>query len=248
VRALSKEKEAGARTLIEVKEAVFSYRGKKVLDRLSLRIREGEVLAIIGPNGAGKSTLIDVMLGLKVLDSGSVTRWTDNIRGAIGVQFQTPTFFPGLGAYDNVKLFATVNGKTVSKAEIDEVLGQCHLQDAALTDAYRLSGGQQKRLAIAIALIHRPKLLMLDEPTAALDPTARNEVKSMISALAAAGQSVVFTSHDMSEVKKLADRIVFIMNGRVCQEGTLEELLAAHGTEDPDELFASMVKKGREQQ
>ena len=233
------------KTFIQVKDAELSYGSKKVLDRLNLEIREGEVLAIIGPNGAGKSTLIDVILGLKKLDRGTVVRSLDDLKGAIGVQFQTPTFFPGLGAYDNVKLFAAVNGKVASRAEIEEVLAQCHLQDAVLTDAYRLSGGQQKRLAIAIALIHRPRLLILDEPTAALDPSARSEIKSMIASLAESGISVVFTSHDMSEVKRLADRIIFIMNGRVRAEGTLDELLASHGTDDLDELYALMLEKGR---
>lgn len=233
------------KTFIQVKDAELSYGSKKVLDRLNLEIREGEVLAIIGPNGAGKSTLIDVILGLKKLDRGTVVRSLDDLKGAIGVQFQTPTFFPGLGAYDNVKLFAAVNGKAASREEIEEVLEQCHLQDAARTDAYRLSGGQQKRLAIAIALIHRPRLLILDEPTAALDPSARSEIKSMIASLAESGISVVFTSHDMSEVKRLADRIIFIMNGRVRAEGTLDELLASHGTDDLDELYALMLEKGR---
>ncbi|MNC72674.1 Arginine transport ATP-binding protein ArtP [compost metagenome] len=96
------------------------------------------------------------------------------------------------------------------------MLERCHLLDAAQTDAYRLSGGQQKRLAIAIALIHTPKLIVLDEPTAALDPSARSEIKAMIADLAKSDISVVFTSHDMSEVKKLADRIVFMMDGQVC--------------------------------
>jgi ABC-2 type transport system ATP-binding protein len=233
------------KTFIHLKDAELSYGSKKVLDRLNLEIREGEVLAIIGPNGAGKSTLIDVILGLKKLDRGTVVRSLDDLKGAIGVQFQTPTFFPGLGAYDNVKLFAAVNGKAASREEIEEVLEQCHLQDAARTDAYRLSGGQQKRLAIAIALIHRPRLLILDEPTAALDPSARSEIKSMIASLAESGISVVFTSHDMSEVKRLADRIAFIMNGRVRAEGTLDELLASHGTDDLDELYALMLEKGR---
>jgi ABC-2 type transport system ATP-binding protein len=235
-------------TLIKVNEAEKSYKGRKALDRLSVEIREGEVLAIIGPNGAGKSTLIDAMLGIKTIDGGSITRWAENTKGAIGVQFQTPTFFPGLGAYDNVKLFAALNGKEVTDAEIQGVLRRCHLQDAAKTDAYRLSGGQQKRLAIAIALIHDPKLLVLDEPTAALDPSARGEIKAMIASLAESHMSVVFTSHDMSEVKKLADRVVFVMDGKVCQEGTVAELLADNGTEDLDELYEMMVKKGREQQ
>ncbi|MNI44953.1 Glutamine transport ATP-binding protein GlnQ [compost metagenome] len=119
------------------------------------------------------------------------------------------------------------------------------MTDAAQTDAYRLSGGQQKRLAIAIALIHAPKLIVLDEPTAALDPSARSEIKAMIADLAKSDISVVFTSHDMSEVKKLADRIVFMMDGQVCQEGTVEELLTANATGDLDELYELMVKKGR---
>lgn len=233
------------RALIEVKGVEKSYNDKKVLDQLSLDVREGEVLAIIGPNGAGKSTLIDILLGTKKADGGTVIRWTDDTKGAIGVQFQTPTFFPGLGAFDNLKLFAALNGKIVTNEEIEEVLGRCHLTDAAQTDAYRLSGGQQKRLAIAIALIHAPKLIVLDEPTAALDPSARSEIKAMIADLAKSDISVVFTSHDMSEVKKLADRIVFMMDGQVRQEGTIEELLTANDAEDLDELYELMVKKGR---
>lgn len=232
------------KSLIHVKDGELSFKGKRVLNRLTIEIREGEVLAIIGPNGAGKTTLIDVMLGFKKLDKGTLTRWTDDLKGMIGVQFQTPTFFPGLGAFDNVKLFAAMNGKKVVDKEIEEILRQCHLLDVSKIDAYRLSGGQQKRLAIAIALIHRPKLLILDEPTAALDPIARNEIKSMIANLAKEGMSIVFTSHDMSEVERLADRIVFIMNGRVCHEGTLEQLRTIHDYQDLDELFASMVRKG----
>ncbi|MNN62642.1 Arginine transport ATP-binding protein ArtP [compost metagenome] len=125
------------------------------------------------------------------------------------------------------------------------MLRQCHLLDATKTDAYHLSGGQQKRLAIAIALIHRPKVLVLDEPTAALDPSARSEIKAMIAALARSTISVVFTSHDMSEVRKLADRIVFLMDGQVCEEGTAEDLLTANATDDLDELYELLVKKGR---
>jgi len=231
-------------TLIEVKEAELSFNGKQVLKRLNLDVKEGEVLAIIGPNGAGKSTLIDAMLGIKQLDSGRISSWTDNMRGGVGVQFQTPSFFPGLDVRDNLKLFAAVNGKCVSNHEIEDVLRHCHLLDAGNRNAYNLSGGQQKRLAIAIALIHQPALIILDEPTASLDPSARNEIKSIIAALAQQQTSVVFTSHDMNEVRKLADRIVFVRDGAVCVEGTLEALLTAYGTDDLDECYELILNGG----
>lgn len=232
------------RTLIEVKAAELSLNGKKVLNNLNLTVREGEVLAIIGPNGAGKSTLIDAILGIKQLDNGTINRWSDSMKGLVGVQFQTPSFFPGLGVHDNVKLFAAVNGKSVADKEIEDVLRHCHLLDAGNTNAYNLSGGQQKRLAIAIALIHQPALVILDEPTASLDPSARNEIKSIIASLAQQQKSVVFTSHDMHEVRKLATRIVLVKNGSVCIEGTLEELLEANGTDDLDECYEMIVNKG----
>ncbi|MGF7031691.1 ABC-2 type transport system ATP-binding protein [Paenibacillus mucilaginosus] len=233
--------------LIRVREAVKSYGGRKVLNGISIDIREGEVLAVIGPNGAGKSTLIDMMLGIRFLDGGEVIHWSDRTKGAIGVQFQTPTFFPGLSSFDNLKLFAALNGLLVSDGEIRSVLARCHLEDAGWMDAYRLSGGQQKRLAIAIALIHQPRLLVLDEPTTALDPAARGEIRAMIAGLAAVhSMSVVFTSHDMYEVRKLADRVVFVMNGKISREGTVEELMKDSGAADPEEMYHILLDKGRE--
>lgn len=234
-------------TVLQIRDAEKSYAGKKALDKLSLDIREGEALAVVGPNGAGKSTLIDVMLGIKKLDGGTVVRSSSLAKAAIGVQFQTPTFFPGLHVLDNVKLFAALNGKAAAEQELMDLLIRCRLQDSAYSNAYRLSGGQQKRLAIAIALVHRPKLLVLDEPTAALDPGARSEIKEMLGELAASGISIVFTSHDMSEVKKLAHRVAFVVNGKVRLEGNVKHLLEANGTDDLDELYDMVVKKGGEQ-
>src|SRR5690606_28587003 len=140
----------------------------------------GEILAVIGPNGAGKSTTLEMLLGVRTPDSGRVTYWTKNPRKEIGVQVQDTPFFPGLTTAENLRLFASFYGVRLTRERLSAILAECNLEDAANTEAARLSGGQQKRLAIAAALVHSPKVVFLDEPTAALDPIARREIRSLI--------------------------------------------------------------------
>lgn len=228
--------------LVKAKGLRKSYRNRTVVDGIDLAFRRGETVAIIGPNGAGKSTTLDMILGLKKADGGTVRFWRDDPLGRIGVQLQQTPFFPGLSALENLKLFASFYRVKLTDARARELLELCGLLEAAGTEASRLSGGQQKRLAIAAGLVHDPELVFLDEPTAALDPKARREVHALIARLANAGTTVVFTSHDMEEVHRLAARVVMIIRGRIAADGAPDELCAKHGVAGLEELYIQLTE------
>lgn len=229
-------------TILMQAEALSKRFGAKhAVQNISLQIEEGELLALIGPNGAGKSTTLDMILGLKKQDAGTVTFWRQDYKAHVGVQLQAAPFFPALGALDNLKLFAAFYKLKLSRREGLELLELCGLGNEAKTEASKLSGGQQKRLAIAIALVHHPRLVFLDEPSAALDPRSRREVHLLLRSLAEQGTAVVFTSHDMEEVHKLAGRVIMIHQGRVAAEGTPDSLCAQFGAGSLEELYLQLT-------
>jgi ABC-2 type transport system ATP-binding protein len=183
-----------------------------------------------------------MILGIREPDGGKVEYWCEDPRSQIGVQLQSTPFFPGLSAAENLRLFAAFYGIKLSSQEISMLLEKCGLKGMAKVNATRLSGGQQKRLAIAIALVHQPKLIFLDEPTAALDPRARQEIRELIGSLAEQGTAVVFTSHDMEEVEKLADRVILIAQGEIKASGTPEELYEKYKVNNLEELYLNITK------
>ncbi len=227
--------------LVEAHHLVKHYGKRTVVNGIDLVVASGEIVAIIGPNGAGKSTTLEMILGLRTPDDGKITFWTANPRRQIGVQLQSTPFFQGLTALENLQLFATFYGIHLSYQQAITILTQCGLTAVARTEASRLSGGQQKRLAIALALTHQPRLLFLDEPTMALDPQARREIRQLIRTLASTDASIVFTSHDMEEVSKLADRVVLIVEGQVRAEGTPADLLGKHNVHTLEELYVNLT-------
>lgn len=219
------------------------YGNRYVVNGIDMEIQQNEVIAVIGPNGAGKSTMLDLILGLKKADEGTVEYWSAHYRSQVGVQLQSTPFFPGLSALENLQLFGAFYRKKLSAEEAVSLLQLCGLQEVAGTEASRLSGGQQKRLAIAVSVVHQPKLVFLDEPTAALDPKSRREIHNLIRKLAESGCTIVFTSHDMEEVHKLADRLMMIDAGRVVAEGKPEELCTAYQTENLEELYLKLMEE-----
>src|SRR5262249_49820161 len=180
--------------LLEAHDLVKRYGQRTAVDGVSLEVSPGEIVALIGPNGAGKSTTLEVILGLRAADGGKVAFWREDPRREIGIQLQATPFFRGLTAAENLRLFASFYGVRLTQAQIAAILERCGLVGAAHTEAAKLSGGQQKRLAIALALAHSPRLLFLDEPTAALDPRGRHEIRALIRSLASTGVAIVFTS------------------------------------------------------
>jgi len=227
--------------LVEATGLVKRYAAKTAVNGVQIRVSQGEIVAVIGPNGAGKSTTLDLLLGLRNADEGEVRyKWSEP-RKHIGVQLQATPFFSGLTAKEHLKLFASLYGIRLSSARAEELLAACGLKEAGEAAAGKLSGGQQKRLAIAMAMAHDPELLFLDEPSAALDPRARQEVRSLLSALAERGTGIIFTSHDMEEVEKIAHRVVMIADGRAIAEGAPDALCREHGVAGLEALYLQLT-------
>ncbi|MEK5238820.1 ABC transporter ATP-binding protein [Paenibacillus sp. FSL L8-0470] len=227
--------------LIEAKGIHKQFHNREVVKGIDLEIRQGEVLALIGTNGAGKSTTLAMLLGILQPDSGEITRWRDDYRAHIGVQLQSTPFFEGYTAEENLALFAALYHVKLSKAQIRNKLEECNLADAGKTPAARLSGGQQKRLAIAVTAIHNPDLIVLDEPAAGLDPRARQEIRRMIERLAGNKVTVLFSSHDMEEVSRIADRLILMDNGQIVAEGQPEDLLQQYHAEKLEDLYLQLT-------
>ncbi|GIP31591.1 ABC transporter ATP-binding protein [Paenibacillus sp. J2TS4] len=227
--------------LLQAVQLTKSYGSRTVVNQVELQVFAGEILAVIGPNGAGKSTTIDMLLGLRRPDQGNVAYWRKDYLAHIGVQLQTTPFFPGLSCIENLRLFAAFYKKKLDAEKGKKLLRFCGLEEVAQAEASRLSGGQQKRLAIAIATVHEPELVFLDEPTSALDPRSRLEIHTLIRSLADAGTAVVFTSHDMEEVQKLAHRVAMIHNGSHIAGGVPEQLCEQHGVGHLNELYLKLT-------
>lgn len=219
-----------------------AYSGRVVVDDVDVWIEPGEVLALIGPNGAGKSTTVEMLIGLRHPDRGEIHYHLSDPRRLTGVQLQSAPLFPGVSAADNLRLFAAFYGCVLSDDDLAVVMTRAGLQAVGSLEAARLSGGQLKRLSIAAALVHEPALVFLDEPTAALDPRAQAEIRALIASLAGSGISVLFTSHDMTEVARLAHRVAVLVAGRVVAAGTPEALLAEAGLPDLDALYWSLTR------
>ena len=219
---------------VEVSQLVKRYGATTAVAGLDLVLARGRVLALLGPNGAGKTTTIEVCEGFLRADSGSVrvlgldpTADGERLRPRIGVMPQGGGAYPGVRAEEMINLVAACAADPIEPGWLIDVLG---LDAARRTPYKRLSGGQQQRLSLACALVGRPELVFLDEPTAGMDPQARRLVWDMIAALRADGVTVLLTTHLMEEAETLADHVVIIDHGHVVAEGSLNELTV----EQPD--------------
>ncbi len=228
-------------TLIEAKGICKQFHNRQVVKGIDLEIRKGEILALIGTNGAGKSTTLAMLLGILQPDSGEILRWRDDYQAHVGVQLQSTPFFEGYTAEENLLLFGALYHVKLDKKQVQNKLEECNLLEARKTLASRLSGGQQKRLAIAVTTIHKPDLIVLDEPAAGLDPRARHEIRAMIGQLAENKVTVLFSSHDMEEVSRIADRIILMHAGRIVAQGQPEALLQQYQAEKLEDLYLELT-------
>jgi ABC-2 type transport system ATP-binding protein len=203
---------------------------------VSLALRPGEVLGLLGPNGAGKSTTVGMICGLTVPDAGTVTLAGGvslasdeaGYKRRIGLVPQDIALYEELPARMNVELFGALYGMAPAllKRRADEVLAIVGLSDRAKDKPATFSGGMKRRLNIACALVHDPDVLLLDEPTAGVDPQSRNAIFDNLELLKAAGKALIYTTHYMEEAERLADRIVIVDHGRVVASGTQAQLFA----------------------
>jgi ABC-2 type transport system ATP-binding protein len=213
---------------VEVTGLVKRYGATTAVDGLDLSVPVGSVLALLGPNGAGKTTTVEICEGFLRADSGSVRVLgldpradSAALRSRIGVMPQGGGAYPGVRAEEMLRLVATC---AADPHDPDWLLSTLGLDPARRTPYKRLSGGQQQRLSLACALVGRPELVFLDEPTAGMDPQARRLVWDLIAALRADGVTVLITTHLMEEAESLADHVVIIDKGRVVAEGSPAEL------------------------
>lgn len=209
------------------------YGERVAVHDVSLQVRPGELLGLLGPNGAGKSTTIAMICGITPPDAGRV--WLSGTplaqdeaaaKRRLGLVPQDLALFEDLPARLNVETFGALYGLggAALKQRTAEVLQIVGLADRAGDKPMNFSGGMKRRLNIACALVHDPELLLLDEPTAGVDPQSRNAIFETLLALKRAGKALVYTTHYMEEVERLADRVVIVDHGRVVAEGTLAEL------------------------
>ena len=233
------------------------YKDITAVDRLNLTIERGELFALLGVNGAGKSTTIRMLCGLARPTSGdaflaghSVVSETAAVKRVIGVSPQETAVAPGLTALENLRLMAGVHGfsKEKQNERIDELAAAFDLGGVLGKRAGKLSGGWQRRLSLAMALIGEPEILFLDEPTLGLDVIARAELWDVIRALRGR-VTVILTTHYMEEAETLSDRIAVMKSGRVLAEGTAEALKARAGCERFEDAFIALVRgEGRAEQ
>ncbi|MEE3715265.1 ABC transporter ATP-binding protein [Tumidithrix elongata RA019] len=216
--------------MLQVDKLSKSYGKKQVLQDLSFHLKRGEVYGLLGPNGAGKTTTINILCGLLNADSGTVK--LDNrpvslaTRAAIGVAPQENLFYGSLTCEENLYFFAQIYGLRGEKCKesIQTCLKSVGLLDRAKSLAENLSGGMQRRLSVAIALVHQPQLVVLDEPTTGLDIETRYEVWELIRNLSRQEISVLLTTHMLDEAERLCQRIGIIKQGKLLAEGSMESL------------------------
>ena len=183
-----------------------------------------------------------MLFGILQPDAGNVWYWRDDYKKYIGIQLQSTPFFEGYTAEQNLKLFAALYCIRLTQKQMDLKLKECGIFDVKNTLAVRMSIGQQKRLAIALATLHEPELVILDEPTAGLDPRAQCEIRKMIKNLTENNVSILFSTHDMQEVSNLADRVVLINDGKIIAQGHPDILVRKHGQKDLETLYLKLTE------
>ncbi|MFD6286211.1 ABC transporter ATP-binding protein [Streptomyces sp. NPDC060205] len=212
-----------------------SFGGRRVLDEVDLVAERGEVVSLLGPNGAGKTTLVSVVAGLLRPDAGSVSvLGTDVVRapraarGRIGLAAQDVAVYPTHTVEENLRFFGALAGlrRGELRTSVDSLLETLDLAPLRRRRARELSGGQQRRLHVGCALVHRPRLILLDEPTAGADPQTRRGLLRQVRALADEGSTVLYTTHYLQEVEELDARVVVLGDGRVREDAGVDQLIA----------------------
>ncbi len=227
---------------VDVQGVDKRFGGIRALDGVTLRVRQGEIYGLLGPNGAGKTTLIRAIVGLVAPEKGSVIvlgRKLPNIDvlREVGYMTQQAALYPGLSVEENVRFFAAING---AENGVQRALELVDLANRKSSVVATISGGMRQRCSLACALVHSPKLLLLDEPTVGVDPQLRVQFWEEFRRMAAEGTTLIVSSHVMDEAER-CQRLGLIQYGRVLAEGSPSEIRARAGTQNLEEAFLALA-------
>jgi ABC-2 type transport system ATP-binding protein len=230
---------------VEVRDLVVVRGRREVLHGISLAVPTGEVTGLLGPSGSGKTTLMRAIVGVQKIRSGTVTvlgqpGGSAPLRSRVGYLTQAPSVYADLTVRENVRYFASLY-QGVTRADADRAIADVGLSDAAGQLVRSLSGGQFSRASLACALVGKPDVLILDEPTVGLDPVLRDELWRKFRDLAAGGVTILVSSHVMDEAGR-CDRLVLIREGRIIADDTVSAVRRTAGTDDLDEAFLRLIR------
>ena len=237
--------------IITIDNVCKNYKSKKALDNVSLSIKQAELFGLLGVNGAGKTTLIKILCGLTRKTSGTITinnynldKEIDKIKEIIDISPQETSVANNLTVKENLEFFANIYNNNDVKT-INEIIDIFNLNEVLNQRAKTLSGGYKRRLSIAIALISKPKILFLDEPTLGLDVFARRELWNIIKKLQK-NITIILTSHYLEEIENLCDRVAILSNGKLLKTGTIEEIKQITNTQNFEDAFIKLVEAKNE--
>jgi ABC-2 type transport system ATP-binding protein len=227
-------------TLIEARSVSKRYGERLALNGVSLAAERGEIVAIIGPNGAGKTTLLSIIAGIQPADDGEVR----DPPGEIGWVPQQAAVYGKLTVAENLRLFARLEKRPDVEDVVERMLHQTGLEERADDQVSTLSGGNRQRVNIAIGLLAEPDALLLDEPSAALDPRQRERLWEFIGALAKNGTTVLFSTHNVAEAERNAHRVIVLADGELIFEGSAKQLESEVGTtQDFETAFVEFLRR-----
>ena len=236
--------------IITIDNVCKNYKSKKALNNVSLSIKQGELFGLLGVNGAGKTTLIKILCGLTKKTSGTITinnfnldKEIDKIKEIIDISPQETAVANNLTVKENLEFFANIYNNKANT--INEIVDIFNLNEVLNQRAKTLSGGYKRRLSIAIALISKPKILFLDEPTLGLDVFARRELWNIIKKLQK-NITIILTSHYLEEIENLCDRVAILSNGKLLKTGTIEEIKQITNTQNFEDAFIKLVEAKNE--
>ncbi len=219
--------------IVEIKDVIKRYGDRIAVDNMNMTVKEGEIIGLLGPNGAGKTTLINCIIGISEINSGEIRIFDQvmsqnnyYIKKNIGVIPQNLAIYNEFKAFENVEYFGRLyglKGKELKEA-VKQALEFTGLWERKNDYPKSFSGGMQRRLNIACSIVHKPRLIIMDEPTVGIDPQSRNHILTSVKKLNEMGSTVIYTSHYMEEIEALCSRVVIMDNGRLIAQGTLEQL------------------------
>lgn len=222
---------------------------KTVLDGVNFKLNRGQIICLLGPSGCGKTTMVNLIMGRLIPTEGSVSVMGEqapykNARSKVGYMPQEDALYDDITAAENLKFFGAMNGMNAKdiKPRVEEMLALGRLDDEGKTMVSNFSGGMKRRLSLGVALMHNPDLLVLDEPTVGLDPDHRRRIWNEFDRMAAAGKTILVTTHVMDEAERCSS-IAMLYNGKIIAEGSPAQILEATGAENLEDAFLALEEE-----